>query len=116
MSSEILDRLSARNDRSDEGLIEPPDDSVFESINSTRQGSGNTGDPTEYNVTDREEKGTSNGVPQAVGFWHPKMGNVRSHVLKLWFRTGTETIQTPALAISIAPQMNDTYSDVFYQL
>ena len=39
--------------------------------------------------------------PRHVGFWHRELNNVRSHVLKLWARTGKMDQNTPlTLAIN----------------
>ena len=100
MSSEHSYPISCRIDRSDEELIERLEEG-FEPINLARGDTRNKENADEHKVMDGEEKRAARSVPQAAGFWHPIMGNVRSHVLKLWFRTGTRSVSDPLLAVSI---------------
>ena len=98
MSLEHLD--PCRNGNEGDGAVptEPQEDQVFEPINLTREDTKETEDPNHYNIMDGEEKGGADGIPEPVGFWHTSMGNVRSHVLNLWFRTGKRSRPPPAIA------------------
>ncbi len=92
MSSEHLDPSSGARQQDKTEPIELPQFQNYEPVNLTREDANHTRDAKEYNIMDGEEKRSANGIPQPEGFWHPSMGNVRSHVLKLWFKTGTGAV------------------------